>query len=107
VIRDGNDVVGLALMTDIAPGTAHLVQLAVDPAARGARLGEALVGRACALLQQASYQTLTLMVSERNVAARALYDRAGFRHDATFLAATLNVADAPAAMQRRPLATAS
>ena len=107
VIRDENGILGLALMTDIAPGIAHLVQLAVDPAARGARLGEALVARACSLLQKASYQTMTLMVSERNVAARALYDRAGFRHDATFLAATLNVAHAPAVMPPRALANAS
>ena len=96
VIRDGEDILALALVTDIAPGTAHLVQLAVDPSARGERLGEALVRRACSLLQQASYQTLTLMVSEKNGAARALYDRAGFRHDATFLAATLNVREARA-----------
>ena len=67
VLRDGDGMQGLALMTDIAPWTAHLVQLAVDPPARGARLGEALVARACALLQRASYKTLTLMVSERNV----------------------------------------
>lgn len=96
VIRDGEEIVALALLTDIAPGAAHLVQLAVDPSLRGERLGEALVRRACARLQEASYQTLTLMVSERNRAARALYDRAGFRQDATFLAATLNVAEARA-----------
>ena len=94
VIRNGEDIVALALLTDIAPGTAHLVQLAVDPSARGERLGEALVRRACWLLQEASYQTLTLMVSEQNRAARALYDRAGFRQDATFLAATLNLPEA-------------
>lgn len=96
VIRDGDDMVALALLTDIAPGIAHLVQLAVDPSARGERLGEALVHRACSLLQEASYQALTLMVSERNRAARALYDRAGFRQDATFLAATLNLPEARA-----------
>jgi ribosomal protein S18 acetylase RimI-like enzyme len=96
VIRDGEDIVAMALLTDIAPGTAHLVQLAVDPSARGERLGEALLRRACSLLQEASYQTLTLMVSEKNRVARALYDRAGFRQDATFLAATLNVPEARA-----------
>ena len=47
--------------------------------------------RACSRLQQASYQTLTLMVCEKNAAARALYDRNGFRHDATFVAANLNL----------------
>jgi ribosomal protein S18 acetylase RimI-like enzyme len=92
VIRDGDAIVALALVTDIAPRTAHLVQLAVDPSARGERLGEALVRRACSRLQEAGYRTLTLMVAERNVAARALYDRAGFRQDAVFLAATLDVA---------------
>ena len=107
VIRNGDDIEALALMTDIAPWTAHLVQLAVDPSARGSRIGEALVARACSLLRRGSYQTLTLMVSEKNAAARGLYDRAGFRHDATFLAATLNVAEAPAVMPHRLLANAS
>jgi ribosomal protein S18 acetylase RimI-like enzyme len=96
VIRDGDEMAALALLTDIAPGTAHLVQLAVDPSFRGERLGEALVRRACSLLQEASYQTLTLMVSENNRVARALYDRAGFRQDATFLAATLTLPEARA-----------
>jgi ribosomal protein S18 acetylase RimI-like enzyme len=108
VLRDGDEVRALALITDIAPGVAHLVQLAVDPALRGERLGEALVQRACDGLRAAGYSALTLLVAEGNTPARAIYDRAGFLHDATFLAGTLDVASAPVRVRPvRSLATAS
>jgi len=93
VVRDGGELRAVALVTDIAPGAAHLVQLAVDPSLRGSKVGAALVHRVCATLQQADYRALTLMVAGTNAAARALYDHAGFRHDATFLSGTLSLAD--------------
>jgi ribosomal protein S18 acetylase RimI-like enzyme len=98
VVRDGDDMLALALISDIGPKTAHLAQLAVDRRLRGERLGEALVDRACQRLQEGGYSTLTLLVDEDNAPARSLYDRAGFRHDATFLAGTLAVADARTAL---------
>jgi len=91
VLRDGDEIRALSLVTDIAPGVAHLVQLAVDPARRGERLGEALTQRSCDRLCEAGYTALTLLVASSNAPARALYDRLGFRHDATFVAATLDV----------------
>jgi GNAT superfamily N-acetyltransferase len=91
VLREGDEIRALALVTDIAPGVAHLVQLAVDPARRGKRIGEALVQRGCDRLCEGGYRALTLLVAASNSPARALYDRLGFRHDATFLSATLDV----------------
>jgi ribosomal protein S18 acetylase RimI-like enzyme len=91
VLRDASEMRALSLVTDIAPGVAHLVQLAVDPSRRGARLGETLVQRSCDRLRDGGYHALTLLVASSNAPARALYDRSGFRHDATFLAATLDV----------------
>jgi ribosomal protein S18 acetylase RimI-like enzyme len=107
VVRDGEDMLALALISDIGPGTAHLAQLAVDRRLRGEHLGEALVARACQQLQTAGYSTLTLLVDEANAPARALYDRAGFRHDATFLAGTLTLPDARVPRRSATLATAS
>jgi ribosomal protein S18 acetylase RimI-like enzyme len=91
VLRDGSEMRALSLVTDIAPGVAHLVQLAVDPSCRGARLGDVLVQRSCDRLRDGGYHALTLLVASSNAPARALYDRLGFRHDATFLSATLDV----------------
>jgi GNAT superfamily N-acetyltransferase len=107
VLRDGTEMRGLALITDIAPGVAHLVQLAVDPARRGQRLGEALMQRTCDRLRDGGYQTLTLLVAGTNAPARALYDRLDFRHDAMFLSATLDVRAARQSTGRPALATAS
>lgn len=91
VVRDGDALRALALITDIGPGAAHLVQLVVDPALRGQQVGTVLVERACATLREAGYKALTLMVAGSNAPARSLYARAGFRHDATFLAGTLDI----------------
>jgi ribosomal protein S18 acetylase RimI-like enzyme len=91
VVSEGDQILGLALVTHISPGVAHLVQLAVDPSRRGSGLGEALVTGACGALRDSGYRALTLMVAARNTTARALYDRTGFRHDATFLAATVDM----------------
>jgi ribosomal protein S18 acetylase RimI-like enzyme len=91
VLRDGEDIRALALITDIAPRVAHLVQLAVDPERRGARVGEAIVERCCQHLRDRDYDALTLLVASSNAPARSLYDRLGFRHDASFLCASIDV----------------
>jgi ribosomal protein S18 acetylase RimI-like enzyme len=92
VVRDGDVLRAVALITEIAPRTAHLVQLASDPAMRGRHLGALLLSDTCARLAAQGYTSITLLVAEHNAAARSLYDAAGFRHDATFLAATLGCA---------------
>jgi ribosomal protein S18 acetylase RimI-like enzyme len=88
VLREGADMRAVAIVTDIAPGTAHIVQLAVDSGYRGRRLGRALVDEACLRLGARGYVAVTLLVSGANCAARTLYEGAGFHQDAVFLGAT-------------------
>lgn len=58
---------------------AEILTLAVRPEARRAGLGGRLTGRGAVAAAQAGASRLFLEVAEDNVAARALYDRAGFR----------------------------
>jgi [ribosomal protein S18]-alanine N-acetyltransferase len=60
---------------------AEILTLAVRPEARRAGLGGRLTGRGAVAAAQAGASRLFLEVAEDNVAARALYDRAGFRPD--------------------------
>lgn len=88
LLRDGQQIRAIAMITDIAPQTAHVVQLTVDPALRGQGVGRALVEEVCARLSTAGYRGVTLLVAAANAPARALYDTAEFRQDATFLGGT-------------------
>lgn len=58
---------------------AEILTLAVRPSARGAGLGGRLVGQGAVRAAQAGATRIFLEVAEDNAAARALYDRAGFR----------------------------
>lgn len=57
---------------------AEILTLAVRPSARRAGLGGRLAGQGAVRAAQAGAVRLFLEVAEDNVAARALYDRAGF-----------------------------
>jgi ribosomal protein S18 acetylase RimI-like enzyme len=101
-------LLGVALVTRLAAGTAHLAQLAVDPHHRGRRVGTGLIELACAASAQAGCRRLTLLVSGRNARARALYEMLRFETVASFLAAgtlqprrSTSVAPGVAAMARR------
>ena len=58
---------------------AEILTLAVRPAARRAGLGGRLAGQAAVRAARGGASRLFLEVAEDNAAARALYDRAGFR----------------------------
>ena len=58
---------------------AEILTLAVRPAARRRGLGGRLVGQGAVAVARAGASCLFLEVAEDNAAARALYDRAGFR----------------------------
>jgi ribosomal protein S18 acetylase RimI-like enzyme len=77
---------GLALVTRIAPSTAHLVQLVVDPDIHRRGVGSALLSASCTRAYRSGYRRLTMMVSGRNVAARRLYEAAGFEAVTSFVA---------------------
>jgi ribosomal protein S18 acetylase RimI-like enzyme len=89
VVRDGHapGMRGAIVMTDLGPGTAHVAQMAVDPALQGKGLGRALLS--AALLKAAPlFARATLLVADSNHAAAALYATSGFRDIASFIVAS-------------------
>lgn len=84
----GNGLGAVTLVTTISDATAHIVQVAVDPACRGWRLARRLVGESCLAAREQGKTSVTLMVAARNGRARDLYAELGFAERATFVAAT-------------------
>lgn len=76
---------GAALVTRIAPGVAHLAQVAVHPVARGRSLGHQLVASAMTAARNHGCDTFTLLVSEKNTRAASLYQRMGFVDGGAFV----------------------
>ncbi|MEZ5284185.1 MAG: GNAT family N-acetyltransferase [Vicinamibacterales bacterium] len=75
----GGGLDGLAIVTRIADGTAHLAQLAVRASAQGRRLGPALLeGGPRRAARRSGHRSMTPLVHEGNRRARHSYDRAGF-----------------------------
>jgi ribosomal protein S18 acetylase RimI-like enzyme len=92
VIRLGQRLLGVALVTSIGPTTAHLAQLAVAPEARGRGLASTLLTAARANAERVLRASrLSLLVSAANASAFGLYARAGFRHAGDFVAASLDL----------------
>jgi ribosomal protein S18 acetylase RimI-like enzyme len=88
VVRDAGHMIALVLATRIAPGTIHLAQVAVHPGRRREGFGRRLVDEACRLAQPRAARQATLLVGEKNTAARTLYTSMGFEPRASFIAAT-------------------
>lgn len=79
---------GVALVTAVSPGCAHLAQLAVAPAAAGTGLGRRLLRDVMAAAGAAGYRRLSLLVNDDNARARRLYEAAGFSLAGQFAGAT-------------------
>ena len=88
VARDAGHMIALVLATRVAPGTIHLAQVAVHPGRRREGFARRLVDEACRLAQPRAARQATLLVGEKNTAARKLYASMGFEPRATFIAAT-------------------
>jgi ribosomal protein S18 acetylase RimI-like enzyme len=54
------------------------LSIGVDPARQGLGIGRALVAATVELAREQGHKALSLSVSERNLVARKLYERAGF-----------------------------
>lgn len=76
------------LTTATAADTWHIAQIAVDPLLQGRGLARGLVRRVLGQAAIAGMRAVTLVVDERNAAARALYASLGFVPRATLLLAS-------------------
>lgn len=76
---------GLVITTLVAPGTAHIAQLAVDPEHRGQGMATALVRHALDRARAMGARRATLLVAAGNLEARRVYERLGFVPTASFL----------------------
>ncbi|RPJ69448.1 MAG: GNAT family N-acetyltransferase, partial [Acidobacteria bacterium] len=85
-MRDARgELAGATLVSGISADTAHLAQVAIDPACRGGGLGKALVQESCRAARALGFRRMTLLVAEGNTPARDLYARLGFSGDQAFL----------------------
>jgi ribosomal protein S18 acetylase RimI-like enzyme len=76
----------VAMVSMVAPMTAHLVQLAVAPSHRRGGLAQRMLHEATVAAGAAGATALSLLVAEDNPAALQLYTRAGFTPRASFVA---------------------
>jgi pimeloyl-ACP methyl ester carboxylesterase/ribosomal protein S18 acetylase RimI-like enzyme len=79
--REGGADVGLASIfaEPDAPGRMHLVSMWVDPRHRRRGVGRALADQALRWAAEGQAREVVLWVVDQNAAARALYERIGFR----------------------------
>lgn len=78
---------GAIVTTVIAPKTAHLAQVAIDPAQQGRGLGAAMLRDVIAKVKWAGFERVSLLVSGNNRAAVGLYSGSGFAGSERFISA--------------------
>ena len=81
----GGRLQAVALVTMLGTGTAHLAQLAVDPALRRHGVARALAADVFTGAARAGYVRMSLLVASENDAARSLYRSLGLGERGRFL----------------------
>jgi ribosomal protein S18 acetylase RimI-like enzyme len=93
VVTIDGAIAAVALVSVIAAGTAHLVQLAVGRRHQGAGVGRALLLASVNAAREAGHTGLSMLVAQDNAPALRLYQQAGFVERGVF--AALGVERAP------------
>jgi GNAT superfamily N-acetyltransferase len=75
----GGRLVGSVAIAEASPELAQLRWFLVDPCARGAGLGRALLGEALGFARERGYRAVSLWTVSALAAAARLYRQAGFR----------------------------
>ena len=79
IAERGGVRLGAVFLVKKSTRTAQLRMLIVDPEARGLGLGKRLVGACVNFARAAGYRRLVLWTQSELVAARGIYEKAGFR----------------------------
>jgi ribosomal protein S18 acetylase RimI-like enzyme len=85
--RDDRGLAGLAIVTTLAPDTAHVAQIAVRRDRQGQGLARRLLREAMQRAARQGRTAMTLLVGDGNARALRVYRGEGFQHRAAFLAA--------------------
>lgn len=86
--RDTRRLAAAVITTALAPETAHIAQIVVDPDFRRGGLAASLVDGVLEAATALGFSRLSLIVAERNEPARRLYARLGFSESASFIFAS-------------------
>jgi molybdopterin-guanine dinucleotide biosynthesis protein A/predicted GNAT family acetyltransferase len=79
IVTNGDDVRGSVVLIDHAPRVLLLRRMYLSPELRGRGFGRALLVRALTWAREHGYERIRLDTTDAMVAARALYESAGFR----------------------------